>query len=105
MACYLGTVACYAVECSGIGAELLNALANGCYDGAQVLRNLFLEVAVANGAIVPLLVEVLISIGRGGDAQEGEQVLDDLRFLAVGLGGSAIGYGSELLCSSNQYSL
>ena len=54
---------------------------------------LLLQIAIAQRAVVPLLIEVLIGIWRRGDAQEGEQILYHLWFRTVGLCRASIGHG------------
>lgn len=60
---------------------------------ADVGRKLLLEVSVADGAVVPLLSEVLYCRGLGYQGQEGEEVVNALGHGAVRLYGTAVGQG------------
>lgn len=83
----------YAVEVGVVVIDGVDALADRQGHLADVGRKLLLEVSVADGAVVPLLAEVLYCRGFGYQGQEGEEVVYALGHGAVGLGGTAVGQG------------
>ena len=64
----------------------------GCSCIPRCARQLLLHVAVADGHVVPLLVEVVVSFFGRSNLHEGEEVLDDLGLLLIRFRWTRIGY-------------
>ena len=93
MACPLCALACDAVEQFFVGLVFIDALSYRSDGLAEVFGYLFLQVAVAQGAVVPFLVEIVERVGCGAEAEESEKIFYHFGPLAVGCLRSHVGHG------------
>lgn len=98
--CFLSAFACLVGALSGnlveeffVGRVFLDAFTDRLGEFDDILSELFLEVAIADRAVVPFFFEELDCVGFADDVEESEEVLYDLWLFAVRCDRSAIGNG------------
>ena len=67
---FFGTLGQDAAHVGFVGEDVVDALTDGGGDGEDVFGELFLEVAVADGAVGVGIAEVLYDVGGGGELEQ-----------------------------------